>query len=311
MKIELTDETKAVLDKSLNDKIAYIKQENWINYPLAQNILEELEDILKYEQGKNRVTSVLLVGSSNNGKTSLLKRLIELHPPFDLFKTNPEKLTKDFFDKYEATGIPIKYIVSPSEPSENRLYATILESINAPFKHNESTSKKQYLVEYYIKLLNIEMLVIDEIHNVLSGSVARQKQVLNGIKNLSNNLKIPIVLSGTKDALRAISTDTQISSRFRPVYLKKWKMDKDYVNLLATIISTLPLKSESDILNPKAAQEILNISDGYIGDIVALINKASIYALKNNKEKITIKEIKECGYSSMENARKSISLQDI
>jgi len=311
MKINLTDETKAILDKSLDEKIAYIKQDNWISYPLAQNIIEELEDILKYEQGKDRVTSILLVGSSNNGKTSLLNRLIELHPPFDLFKTNPEKLTKEFFDKYEATGIPVKYIVAPSEPSENRLYATILDSINAPFKHNESTAKKQYLVEYYLKLLNIEMLVIDEIHNVLSGSVAKQKQVLNGIKNLSNNIKIPIVLAGTKDALRVISTDTQISSRFRPVYLKKWKMDKDYVSLLATILTILPFTQDSDILNSKTAHEILTISDGYIGDIMGLIKKASVFALKNNRDKLTLKDIKECGYSSMLNARKSISLQNI
>ncbi len=311
MKINLTDETKAVLDKSLDERIAYIKQDNWINYPDAQNIIEELEEILKYEQGKNRVTSILLVGSSNNGKTSLLNRLIELHPPFDLFKTNVEKLTKEFFDKYKATGIPVKYIVAPSEPSENRLYTTILDSINAPFKHNESTAKKQYLVEYYLELLNIEMLVIDEIHNVLSGSVARQKQVLNAIKNLSNNLKIPVVLAGTKDALRVISTDMQISSRFRPMYLKKWKMDKDYVSLLATILTTLPFTQDSDILNSKTAYEILTISDGYIGDIVALIKKASIFALKNNRDKLTLKDIKECGYSSMLNARKSISLQDI
>lgn len=311
MKIDLTNETKDVLDKSLDEKIAYIKQDTWINYPLAQNIIEEIEDILKYEQGKNRVTSILLVGSSNNGKTSLLNRLIELHPPFDLFETNPEKLTKEFFDKYEATGVPVKYIVAPSEPSENRLYATILNSINAPFKQNESTAKKQYLVEYYLELLNIEMLVIDEIHNILSGSVAKQKQVLNAIKNLSNNIKIPIVLAGTKDALRVISTDTQIISRFRPVYMKKWKMDKDYVSLLATILTTLPFTQDSDILNSKTAHEILTISDGYIGDIIALIKKAAVFALKNNREKLTLKDIKECGYSSMLNARKSINLQDI
>ena len=82
--------------------------------------------------------------------------------------------------------------------------------------------------QYYLDLLNVDMLIIDEIHNILSGSIAKQKQVLNAIKNLSNHLKIPIVLSGTKDALRAVSTDTQISSRFRPIYLKKWKMDKEF-----------------------------------------------------------------------------------
>ncbi|MDD5405609.1 MAG: TniB family NTP-binding protein [Sulfurovaceae bacterium] len=311
MKIDLTKETISMLDKTLDEKIAYINQETWINYPLAQNTLNQFENILKHEQGKTRVTSVLLVGSPNNGKTSILQRFIDLHPSYDLFATNPEKLTKEFFEKYNATGIPLIYIVSPSEPSETRLYGEILKSINTPFKESESVSRKQYLVEYYLGILNVEMLIIDEIHNILSGSVARQKQMLNAIKNLSNNLKIPIILSGTKDALRAVSTDTQISSRFRPAYLTKWKMDKNYVNLLATILTTLPLSKESDILNPKTAQEILNISDGNIGDIIGLLKKATIYALKNNKEKITIDEIKNCGYSSTANTKQYEALLDI
>ena len=311
MKIKLTNETQQILDCSIEERIAFISKEKWINYPLAQNIINELEDILKYEQDKTRVTSVLLVGSSHNGKTSILERLIELHPPYDYYATNPEKLTEQFFEKYNATGIPVHYIMAPGEPKETRLYSNILHSLNAPYRESDNVAKKQYLVEYYLKLLNVNMLIIDEIHNVLSGPVARQKQVLNAIKNLSNTLKIPIVLAGTKDALRVISTDTQISSRFRPLYLKKWKMNQDYVNLLATIISTLPLKEDSDILNPKTAQEILNISEGYIGDILGLIKKAAIYALRNQKEYIDFEDIRNCKYSSSLETNKVRDLSDI
>ena len=166
-------------------------------------------------------------------------------------------------------------------------------------------------MEYYLDLLNVDMLIIDEIHNILSGSIAKQKQVLNAIKNLSNHLKIPIVLSGTKDALRAVSTDTQISSRFRPIYLKKWKMDKEFVSLLATFLKTLPLKKESIILTVNTSMEILEISDGNIGDIIGLRKKASIYAIKSESERITLKEIKECGYISMSNVNKIVELSDI
>ena len=311
MKIELTKETKEIVHKSIDEKINYIYKERWMNYPHAQDIINTLEDILKYEQGKTRVTSVLLVGSSHNGKTSILQRLIELHPPYDYYATNPEKLTEDFFEKYTATGIPVHYVIAPGEPSETRLYSNILNSLNAPYRESDNVAKKQYLVEYYLSLLNVTMLVIDEIHNILSGSVARQKQILNAIKNLSNTLKIPIVLAGTKDALRVISTDAQISSRFRPLYLKKWKMDQNYINLLATILSTLPLEEDSDILNPKAAQEILNISEGYIGDILGLLRHTAVYALRNKKKFINLNDIKNCNYSSMANTNKIIALSDI
>ena len=309
--IELTNEAQEITNKTNEERIAYISEDRWIHYPQAEEIIQTLESIKTYEKNKTRVTSVLLVGSSNNGKTSLLEEFVRRNPSYDYYSENSDKLTKEFFDNYNAIGIPALSILAPNEPNESRLYSNILNKIFAPFNERDSVARKQYLVEYYLDLLNVDMLIIDEIHNILSGSIAKQKQVLNAIKNLSNHLKIPIVLSGTKDALRAVSTDTQISSRFRPIYLKKWKMDKEFVSLLATFLKTLPLKKESTILTVNTSMEILEISDGNIGDIIGLLKKAAIYAIKSESERITLKEIKECGYISMLNVNKIVELSDI
>lgn len=307
----LTNEAQEIINKTNEERITYISEDRWIHYPQAEEIIQTLESIKTYEKNKTRVTSILLVGSSNNGKTSLLEEFVRRNPSYDYYSENSDKLTKEFFDNYNAIGIPALSILAPNEPNESRLYSNILNKIFAPFNERDSVARKQYLVEYYLNLLNVDMLIIDEIHNILSGSVAKQKQVLNAIKNLSNHLKIPIVLSGTKDALRAVSTDTQISSRFRPIYLKKWKMDKEFVSLLATFLKTLPLKKESIILTVNTSMEILEISDGNIGDIVGLLKKAAIYAIKSESERITLKEIKECGYISMSNVNKIVELSDI
>ncbi len=309
--IELTNEAQEITNKTNEERIAYISEDRWIHYPQAEEIIQTLESIKTYEKNKTRVTSILLVGSSNNGKTSLLEEFVRRNPSYDYYSENSDKFTKEFFDNYSAIGIPALSILAPNEPNESRLYSNILNKIFAPFNERDSVARKQYLVEYYLDLLNVDMLIIDEIHNILSGSIAKQKQVLNAIKNLSNHLKIPIVLSGTKDALRAVSTDTQISSRFRPIYLKKWKMDKEFVSLLATFLKTLPLKKESIILTVNTSMEILEISDGNIGDIIGLLKKAAIYAIKSESERITLKEIKECGYISMSNVNKIVELSDI
>ena len=307
----LTNEAQEIINKTNEERITYISEDRWIHYPQAEEIIQTLESIKTYEKNKTRVTSILLVGSSNNGKTSLLEEFVRRNPSYDYYSENSDKLTKEFFDNYNAIGIPALSILAPNEPNESRLYSNILNKIFAPFNERDSVARKQYLVEYYLNLLNVDMLIIDEIHNILSGSIAKQKQVLNAIKNLSNHLKIPIVLSGTKDALRAVSTDTQISSRFRPIYLKKWRMDKEFVSLLATFLKTLPLKKESTILTVNTSMEILEISDGNIGDIVGLLKKAAIYAIKSESERITLKEIKECGYISMSNVSKIVELSDI
>ncbi|WP_419771317.1 MAG: TniB family NTP-binding protein [Candidatus Marinarcus sp.] len=310
--IKLTKKAQELLLQSDEERIKYILEDRWINYPIAQNILDKLEDIFKYQKNKTRVTSMLVVGSSNNGKTSLLEEFKRRHLNYEIFnEKNEDETTNDFTELYDATGIPVLYLQAPTEPSESRLYDNIFSSIDTTVKKSENISRKQYLVEYYMKLLNVEMIIIDEIHNILSGSIAKQKQTMNAIKNLSNQLKIPIVLAGIKDSLRAISTDTQISSRFRPVYLTKWRLDKEYISLLATFLSTLPLKKESNILNPDVALKILDISEGYIGDIIGILKQSAVYAINTQSERITINEIRECGYISMSQVHKESILKDV
>ena len=307
----LDKDVQEILKRPNEERIAYIYKSHWIDYPIAKEIIAKLERLFTYEKGKSRISSMLLVGASNNGKSSLLQRFAMLHPPYDFTVDRPEEVENAFFDNHSGVAIPVLYMLAPSEPSETRLYSNILSTLNVAYKEKDTVYTKQYLVEYYLKLLHVDMLIIDEIHNLLSGSIAKQKQVLNAIKNLSNTLQIPIILAGTKDSLRAIGSDDQISSRFRPEYLTRWKMDKDYVSLLATILASLPLKKESNILNKESANIILEISNGYIGEIINLLRSAAVYAIESGSERITHKEIQECEFNSLSKVHRTMNLKDI
>jgi len=140
MNIELTEETKIILNSSDEERIKYINEEYWIDYPIAQNILEKMKDIYDFGYGKTRHISILLVGGSNNGKTSLLKQFLEKHPPYDynIDGEQPDWITDEFFDKYTGIGRPVLYVISPTEPSESRLYSIILEQLNIPYKTRDS-----------------------------------------------------------------------------------------------------------------------------------------------------------------------------
>ena len=61
MSIELTSETKEMLNSSDEARIEYINKEYWIDYPIAQNILDKMEDIYKYGYGQTRH-----IGTVNN-----------------------------------------------------------------------------------------------------------------------------------------------------------------------------------------------------------------------------------------------------
>jgi len=159
-------------------------------------------------------------------------------------------------------------------------------------------AKKEQQIKYYFGLCKLKMLIIDEIHNILSGPISKQKMFMNALKNLSNSLQISIILVGTKEALRATNTDEQINNRFKPVFLPKWHYNNEYLSLLASFEKIIPLKKYSSLAtNEKIGLKILDLSEGYIGEMVDLLAASAIVAIKNGNEKITLNELSSCNFT--------------
>ena len=277
----LTPKTIEFLDKSDDERTLYIKKERFIVYSGAQKILNKIEDLL-IEPRKSRMPCLLIVGDSNNGKTSVVKKFLKMHMPTDGIETD---------------AVPVIIVQAPPRPDIGMFYDSILDEILIPFKKSDSLSRKDAEITYYFSKLGTKMLIVDEIHNILSGSVARQKEFMNALKNLNNKLLMPIVLVGIKEALNATNTDFQISSRFKPMYLKRWNFNNEYKALLKSIEKILPLKKESNLAgNDKIAEYILETSEGLLGEIIEIIGLSAICAILNRKEKITMEEIKDTGY---------------
>ncbi len=279
--LRLIPKSMEYLEKTDEERIDYIKRERFIVYPGAQKVLNKLEELL-IEPKKSRMPCLLIVGDSNNGKTSVVKKFLKMHMPTDGIETD---------------AVPVIIVQAPPRPDVSMFYDSILDEILIPFKKSDSLSRKDAEITYYFSKLGTKILIVDEIHNILSGSVAKQKEFMNGLKNLNNKLLMPIVLVGIKEALNATNTDFQISSRFKPMYLKRWNFNKEYLTLLKSIEKILPLKKESNIAeNDKLAENILDMSEGLLGEIIEIISLSAIYAIKSRKEKITLDEVKSTGY---------------
>jgi hypothetical protein len=281
----LLPEVRSVLELDDEARIDFILQETWITYPTANDVFKKMERLLNHPK-KSRMPGMLLVGATNNGKTSLIHRFLSKNTP---------KRSEDW---KETTEIPIVAIQAPPSPNLSELYSNILEQFAVPFKNSDKTAKKEQQIKYYLGLCKLKMLVVDEIHNILSGPVSKQKVFMNALKNLSNDLQITIILVGIKEALRATNTDDQIANRFKPVFLPKWKLDRDYLSLLVSIEKTLPLQKASRIgEDKKLANKILDLSEGYIGEVIDLVTQAAVCAIENKTEHITLNELTSCGFT--------------
>ncbi len=268
----LSESAQAVIEQSVEERIDHLRRPRWIGYSQAKQVLGQLEDLLTHPK-THRMPSLLIIGDTNAGKTMLAKRFVQLHPTCD----NPDG---------DAAVVPVLLVQAPPGPDENRFYEGIFDALFSPYKSRERSATRQFQVLKLLKQIGLRMLIIDEIHNILSGAVSKQRHFLNVLRYLSNDLQIPLVGVGTREALRAIQSDPQLANRFTPVTLPAWRMGREFLMLLSSFEKTLPLRRPSRLSNKGLAQKLLTQSEGSLGELSALLTAAAIYATQTGIEQI-------------------------
>lgn len=288
----LTVATAKAVTLPNDERIERIRKPRWIGYPRSKVVLDKLEDLLVYPK-MHRMPNLLIVGDTNNGKTMLVERFKKQHPASD----NPSG---------EGISVPVLVIQAPPVPDEGRFYNTILEALFAPFKPNDRVDRKQFQSIKLLRYVGLKMLVIDEIHHVLAGNMNKQRAFLNVIKYLGNELQVPIVGVGTKDAFRAIQTDPQLANRFEPAVLPLWKFDDEFLRLLKSFEMLLPLRHASKLYDTSLAATIFSMAEGHIGELSKLLAEAAVLAVQSGSERIDAKLLKEIGWIGPSDRKRQI-----
>jgi len=259
------------------ERVDFLETQRWIGYPVAARILERLERLLRQPK-RTRMQSLLVVGESNNGKTTLIERFLE---------TAGQPSVDDNNDPVK----PVLLVESPPSADEKGLYLSILDRFHAPHRASDPVSKLRYQVLHLCRACHVRMLVVDEFHSLVSGTGSKQREVMNVIKFLCNELAVPIVGAGTREAVRALHHDPQHASRFDVMELPLWTLDKDFQRMLASIEKTLPLKNPSKLSQPALARPLHYISQGNLGNLLRLLNECSTEAIESGTEAIDQKII--------------------
>ena len=262
-KLLLTDE----------ERIRSIRVGTWVGIEHVKEVLDRLEDILQSPE-VTRPPCMLVVGPAFSGKTSIAEHFVAMHPP-DLSPDN------------ETTVAPVVMIDTPPKPDLSDFYSRILDKLMAPYKPTASSHEKYAQVKRLFRELGVRMLIVDEIHHLIAGSLNRQREFRNAIKSLSNETKVSLVVLGIEEARAAIYSDEQFSSRFIPYELPMWSNNKAFSRLLRTMERRTPLRKPSNLGSPDMANIIYSKSESNLGDIFDLVKEASVMAIRNGSECIT------------------------
>ena len=265
------------------ERLARLPANRWIGYTRANQVLALLERMLDSEPGKIRPRNLLIVGPSNNGKTTIAERFLRDHPPYSSGNDDREI-------------VPVLALQMPASPTLIRFHAAILAALNSPVSTQGRTLQPESISLRLLTGVGCRMLIIDELHNLLAATSQRQREMLNLLRFLGNALRIPLVCLGTREAYLALRTDDQLENRFQPFVLPLWEDGPEFARLLASFEAVLPLREPSGLGTPELRKLVAHRTEGIIGEVAALLTAATSATLLAGAERIDAGAIEAADY---------------
>ncbi len=277
------------------ERLALLRRERWwVAHDRAQAALARLDALLHDGPGQIRPPNLLLAGPTNSGKSWIVERFVRAHA---------------LPGGEDAERLPVVAMQMPTEPTVSRFYVALLTHLGAPVARAGPAARKHELEQFAIRVLRgvgARVLVIDELNNMLGGTRAARGEFLNLLRWLGNELRIPIVGAGTRDAWLAIRTDPQLENRFEPFVPAPWRPGPDAARLLQGFATLLPLRQPSDLRGAELVRSVVARTGGTIGEMAALLRAAAEAAVQSGEERITAGVLARADYRSPGERRQAI-----
>jgi hypothetical protein len=268
----VTDEAAALLHAGDEARIRYILSKPWVHYPKAKQIVDLVHGLLRYPR-TTRMPSIAVYGDSGMGKSMVVGRF---------------KQDDAFLPEADSRMIQRKFLVVELSggPGERRLYAQILTALGAPHNPRSTIVGLEQTTLRLLHAVGVQVLLIDEIHNIIAGSWREQRVILNTLRFLSNEAKLSLVCFGITEAREAINGDVQLARRLDVLTLPRWKANDDFQQLVLAIIRYFPLRQPS-VLTAGGLKRVLRVTGGVTSKIFRLLNEVAIEAIETGTEQLT------------------------
>jgi hypothetical protein len=281
----LTPEARRLLDAPVVERLAYLRRDHWVGYPLAKKALAAMSALFNAPP-RHRMPNLLVIGAPGNGKTHILHHFVEQHPASE----RPEQY---------SSRVPVLLINCPPVADRDALFSRMLDALAAPYRERQSCQSKMRVAVQELHKVGTRLIILDELHDCLNGTKLQQRQIVSSIKDFSNAAKIPIVAAGVAAARNALAVEEQLESRFLPLELPAWNLSDgdDYRRLLASFEKLLPLPEPSYLANPTNAKVVYDFAGGTIGRVASLLFLTACKCIESSAPAMTTARIEEAATS--------------
>ncbi|MBM2712852.1 TniB family NTP-binding protein [Mesorhizobium caraganae] len=272
----LLDHVRPYLDRSTENRIAYIQAQRWIGHQVAMQAHERLAELLARPPAL-RTRGLMLVGPYANGKTMIAERFAVEH-----LKT-AEQQRVWVVQTREGAGLA-------------HFYGSILQALRAPVGNGRNVGRKAEQIDHLLDSLKPKILIFDEFHNALRGRSRDVEAVLAFLRRIGRQFDISPVLIGEVAVYDFINQTAEMATRFELLAVPRWQYGEEFLTLLDSLEAALPLARASDLSDEKLARMIFQLSEGLIGEIVAIVAAGAAAAARSGVERITKSGLEELHY---------------
>lgn len=287
----LLEHVRPYLDRSLEERIAYIQAPRWIGHQVAMQAHERLAELLA-RPAALRTRGLMLVEPYANGKTMMAERFAVEH------LRSAEQQRVWVVQTREGAGL-------------SHFYGSILQALRAPTGNRQDVGRKAEQIDHLFDRLKPRISIFDEFHNALRGRTRDVEAVLAFLRRIGRQFDISPVLIGEVAVYDIINQTSGMASRFDLHAAPRWQYDEEFLTWLDSLEAALPLIRSSDLSDEKLAREIFRLSEGLIGEIMAVVTAAAIAAVRSGTERITRSGLGQLCYIPLSQRRRAPVRDDL
>lgn len=213
---------------------------------------------------------MLVTGLTGTGKTTISNHYEEHHPRYDV---------------EDRTVIPVLYLELPSEPRANVIGEQLLLALGDPFPGEGSGAFRLQRAKALIRQCETDLIIIGEIQHVTDNLDRHARDIAaDALKDLMN-LGVPTVFFGLPSARSYFVKNQQLGRRctpkirLRPFGIAREEERNEFLGVLKSLHSLLPMKGPSALVDPNCALALHFASFGLFGQLSQLIEEALRIAL--------------------------------
>jgi hypothetical protein len=263
----LAPHVRTIAILSNKERIHAVRSDLVVKHPTIVEILAYTRWLLDGPP-RTRTTGLLVTGAVGAGKTTLAH------------------IVRRKYTKTAANEAPIILISLTGARHMRTVYGRVLEALNGPVHASHRTSDREMAVMRILKTVRCRALIVDEVQDVLAGSLIEQRRTLDGIKFLMNELQLPILALGIPAAGEAFRSDLHLDARFKRFELPQWSVSDALASFLFNVERLLPLRHPSQLRTQSAMNFLVRHANGSLDGIMTLIRSAAVHAILSGEERI-------------------------